>query len=119
MSERPIPIDVVVELLIEGVMDDIDYDFENDGSQKLIGVYVSVGGSVIAAPDVGQLRSKVRAYVESLVPQPKLLSECEEGVWFESLQPVQRYGNRAFNPYGIDIGHVSDFQVIQPVEVPK
>ena len=76
---------------------------------------------IIEASHYAQLAIRIREYLQSLVLQPKLLSECEE---FEYLscqyQPgigVMRDGEFAYEADGTCGGLAKDFQVIQPVEV--
>lgn len=71
-----------------------------------------------ASPSQCELREKIRSHLQSLVPPPKLLSECEE--WDD--QPVAvrcyRLGDNALTlEYAATIGKAKDFRVIQPVEV--
>ena len=90
-------------------------------SHASYGVYVrldSADGCLITSTSKIDLRTKVRTYLQSLVPKPKLLSECE--AFKPQLVPmaVYRCGNGAYdqrlNQY-LDLASL--FQVIQPVEV--
>lgn len=110
-----IPIDVVVELLmIHGRFEEKDSPFDEWSLEIGFGKFVYADTSE-------DLTAKVRTYLQSLVPTPKLLSECEE---FEYLscqyQPgigVMRDGEFAYEADGTCGGLAKDFQVIQPVEV--
>ena len=101
-----LPIETVVELLIE-----------NAAPAKCGGGQIMLGGELYDSLREDDLRGYIRTYLESLVPAPKLLSECEEGVWFESTRSVQRYKEHAYDPGGVIIGRASSIQVIQPAEV--
>lgn len=113
------PVDLMVELLMLNVRH-VDLD---DGT----GVMVTVSVDpllVFTAQTASEIRTTIRSYLQSLVPPPKLLSECEEDVAthcefnpekFKVL--AKREGDYAVGAFGDVIGIASDFQVIQPVEV--
>ena len=62
-----IPIDVVVELLME-----------NASPAKCGGGQIMLGGELYDSLREDDLRGYIHTYLQSLVPAPKLLSECEE-----------------------------------------
>lgn len=68
-----------------------------------------------------ELRSSIRTYLKSLVPAPKLLSECEEGMCFTGRYTpgiaIMRDGEFAYEADGTCGGLAKDFTVVQPVEV--
>lgn len=105
-----IPIEAVVDLLMTNCSED------NCGLMCRYWVILSEERT-IEALSLGELRTKVRTYLQSLVPAPKLLSECEE--FKPQLVPmaVYRCGNGAYdqrlNQY-LDLASL--FQVIPPDE---
>lgn len=111
-----LPVDLMVELLMANRQSYIRSGVE------VSWVYVDQEKvKIIEAYHYGQLAIRIREYLQSLVPTPKLLSECEE---FEYLscqyQPgigVMRDGEFAYEADGTCGGLAKDFQVIQPVEV--
>lgn len=109
-----IPIDTVVELL----MLNVNYRDDDD----CIDVCLSTDPLVIRAGEsMSELRSKVRDYLLTLVPKPKLLSECEEGQEYLTVETPRRVC-RVFI-YAVDverqqrIARADQVQVVQPVEV--
>jgi len=62
-----IPIDTVVELLMRGVFDDIDY--EEGDRQTILGVCVVVGDVSLSAKTLDELRAKVREHLETLATE--------------------------------------------------
>ena len=72
-----IPIEAVVELLLANRQSYIRSGVE------VSWVYVDQEKvKIIEACHYAQLAIRIREYLQSLVLQPKLLSECEEGKWF-------------------------------------
>ena len=111
-----VPVDVVVELLMT------NFRFDLGGVDHPYWVRLdSLGHKIVEADTAKELRSKVRAYVESLVPKPKLLNECEEGVEYLMVETPRRVCREFI--YAVDverqqrIARADTVQVIQPVEV--
>ncbi|CAB4162636.1 hypothetical protein UFOVP785_75 [uncultured Caudovirales phage] len=98
-----LPVDLLVELLMENLPN--NWMWTLDGK--------SVSGS-----SRDELEKEVRTYLESLVPDPKLLSECEEGVRYEcdGGEVLYRRGESAINMHGYHHEFADKIQVIQPVE---
>lgn len=110
-----IPIEAVVDLLMTNCSED------NCGLMCRYWVILSEERT-IEALSLGELRTKVRTYLQSLVPPPKLLSECEEGKPYmvSHVSAVVRDNKGAYRvdrTYTAFVGSACDFQVIQPVEV--
>ena len=73
-----IPIETVVDLLMQ-----------NAGVNIMGDGYVRLGEATIVAKTRQELGNKIKAYLSTLSPKPKLLSECEEG---KPCVRVNRYG---------------------------
>lgn len=103
-----IPIETVVELLIE-----------NAAPAKCGGGQVTLGGEVYDSLQVDQLRGYIRDYLQSLVPKPVKLSECEEGVRYACVGGVVLYriGESAIDMHGYHHEFADKIEVIQPAEV--
>lgn len=110
-----LPIDVVVELLMANCQEYGEYGHESDMSVDL------PCGTKISDTTSKRLHSKVREYLLTLVPKPKLLSECEEGVEYLMVETPRRVCREFI--YAVDverqqrIARADQVQVIQPVEV--
>ena len=103
-----LPIETVVDLLME-----------NASPAKCGGGQIMLGGELYDSLREDDLRGYIRTYIQSLVPAPKLLSECEEWKLAEVEWSTKAYrnGDDAYSDDDQWIGKASDFQVIQPVEV--
>ncbi|CAB4178087.1 hypothetical protein UFOVP1004_57 [uncultured Caudovirales phage] len=99
-----VPIETVVELLMENLPN--NWMWTLDGK--------SVSGS-----SRDELEKAVRTYLETLVPAPKLLSECEEFVWFLDTDgtPVRRVGDSVDYPMFTSITSPDQIKVFQPVNL--
>ena len=110
-----LPIDVAVD----AIMSNADHG-------ECGGVYVYVKDSLdgeIVAESMDELAAKVRSHLQSLVPPPVMLSECEEHKTFNIGYSIPAYRKGLYAYCDDDgcaemLGMASGFQVIQPVEVP-
>lgn len=107
-----LPIDVVVDLLMANCQEYGEYGHESDMCVDL------PCGTKISDTTSKRLRTKVRNYLLTLVPKPKLLSECEAGVEVLIAYPAKKVHPMAFcAKTGRNLGLASGYKVIQPVEV--
>jgi len=111
-----LPIDVVVDLLMANCT------FNKGQCDHPYWIRMDCNGWRIAEADSQrELRSKVREYLLTLAPKPKLLSECEEGVEYLMVETPRRVCREFI--YAVDvekqqrIARADQVQVIQPVEV--
>lgn len=101
-----IPIDVVVELLMENIPNKWMW---------------TLHGRTIEAKKGEDLSDAIREYLLTLVPKPVLLSECEEYKGSSVNEPIMVYrvGKCAYRSEDNRwYGYADMCQVIQPVEVP-
>ena len=107
-----IPIDTVVELLME------QCEVLQDGTSIL-----RVNGKWMNEGSPSSLRAAIRTYLSTLVPKPVKLSECEEGVMYDvaridSIDRLCRCGEKAYDECGeLADSPAKSYMVIQPAEV--
>jgi hypothetical protein len=111
-----LPIETVVDLLMANYQENGECGHESD-------MWIDLpSGATISDATSKRLRTKVREYLLTLVPKPKLLSECEEykNVTTQGETIVYRVGKDVYR--SVDntwVGYADQVRVIQPVEVQR